>query len=68
MRVKEVIKELVEALKSAQAHLKYCGYGDVWERECAESDGLEPNIEKALENGKEWLDKKSNTVDEPYQV
>ncbi len=25
--------ELLAALKEAQAHLEYCGYGDPWERE-----------------------------------
>ena len=40
--------ELLEALKSAQAHLEYCGYGDKWERECAREDKLSERISKAI--------------------
>lgn len=42
-------KLLMEALIEAQDHLEYCGYGDPWERECAETQGLEGKIERALE-------------------
>lgn len=30
------IEELKELLDDAIWHLEYCGYGDSWERECAE--------------------------------
>jgi hypothetical protein len=39
-------KDLVEALKAAEEHLSYCGYGDSWERECAED--LPEQISAAL--------------------
>ena len=38
--------DLVEALEAAESHLDYCGYGDEWERECAE--GLPEKIASAL--------------------
>lgn len=41
-------KKLFRALTAAQQHLDYCGYGDKWERECAEASGLEEQIKKAL--------------------
>lgn len=44
--VLEVINKLYTALNSAKDHLEYCGYGDSWERECAE--GLEDQIIQAL--------------------
>jgi len=44
----ECIKDLYEGLKAASEHLDYCGYGDEWERECAESQDLQEKIEKAL--------------------
>lgn len=43
---------LVEALQAASDHLDYCGYGDKWERECAQAGGLEAKITKALELAK----------------
>ncbi len=45
----EKIKSLKNALKAAQSHLEYCGYGDKWERECAESSNLSGIIGEALE-------------------
>ena len=48
MTDKEKITLLREALKAAQDHLDYCGYGDSWERECAEIAGLPAQIEKTL--------------------
>ena len=32
----EPAKELYKLLDEAVDHLNYCGYGDSWERECAE--------------------------------
>ena len=47
-RVRHINTSLLEALKAASEHLDYCGYGDKWERECADSQGLPKKIEKAL--------------------
>lgn len=43
------LRKLAEALRDAEAHLDYCGYGDSWERECARDDKLPERIEEALE-------------------
>ena len=45
------IEILLEALKAAQDHLEYCGYGDNYERECALKcdDPLDKKIERAIE-------------------
>ncbi len=40
--------QLLDALRKAQQHLEYCGYGDKWERECATSDKLPELIEAAI--------------------
>ena len=48
---KQVI-ELRDALEAARDHLEYCGYGDAWERECAEARDLSGKIERALESSK----------------
>ena len=48
----EVIAELLDALKAAKEHLEYCGYGDSWERECAEAQGLQEKIEDAIAKAK----------------
>ncbi len=45
----ETIKALVKALEAARDHLDYCGYGDSWERQCAED--LPDEIETALNLG-----------------
>lgn len=42
--------ELRDALEAARDHLEYCGYGDAWERECAEARDLSGKIERALGN------------------
>lgn len=44
----EIINQLADALEQASSHLDYCGYGDAWERECAEAAGLEKTIADAL--------------------
>ena len=36
------------ALRAAEQHLEYCGYGDKWERECAKSAKLPEQIANAL--------------------
>jgi hypothetical protein len=43
-----VICQLKYALQAAQAHLEYCGYGDLWERSIAREQKLEEKIKKAL--------------------
>lgn len=37
-----------DALKIASEHLSYCGYGDKWERECAEAGAIDEQITLAL--------------------
>jgi hypothetical protein len=51
----DVIKELREALTDARDHLQYCGYGDKWERECAQSAKLPQQIQKAIDKADEFL-------------
>lgn len=41
-------KILLEALIKAKEHLEYCGYGDKWERECAEAANLPVVIDIAI--------------------
>lgn len=45
---KKRIEILKAALLAAQQHLEYCGYGDKWERECAQEAKLAEQIENAL--------------------
>ena len=45
----EFTRRLIEALKLAQHHLEYCGWGDPWERECALADGLPETIQGVLD-------------------
>jgi DNA repair exonuclease SbcCD ATPase subunit len=52
------IEELADALKAAHKHLEYCGYGDDWERGCAEVDGLDEQITEALRNYENTLAEK----------
>lgn len=42
-------KQLYEALVDAYSHLDYCGFGDSWERECADAQGLENKIISAIQ-------------------
>lgn len=46
----DISQQLLTALKAASKHLEYCGYGDRWERECADSVGLPDLISTALES------------------
>jgi hypothetical protein len=52
MMLKEKICQIVDALEAASDHLDYCGYGDSWERECAEHQMLPEQISNALATGK----------------
>ncbi len=40
--------ELLEALKQAEAHLEYTGWGDGWERECAREAKLPELVRAAI--------------------
>src|SRR5262249_21154797 len=42
-------RQLLKALKAAKDHLDYCGYGDNWERQCAQAAKLEQTIDAAIE-------------------
>lgn len=42
------LETVVAALRAAQEHLEYCGWGDTWEREAARAAGLPRQIEDAL--------------------
>lgn len=46
--LEKVSAELLAALKAAHAHLDYCGYGDSWERECADASKLDEKITAAI--------------------
>lgn len=37
---KPTYEELQAAFQEAYTHLDYCGFGDMWERECARDSGL----------------------------
>lgn len=52
---KEQLSQILEALKAASDHLDYCGYGDSWERECAQASKLEERVASALKLGQDIL-------------
>jgi hypothetical protein len=52
---KELIRDLYNALDSAKSHLEYCGYGDAWERECAEEQKIPEFVEAVMERAKKFL-------------
>lgn len=45
---KKVLDLLAKALKDSNAHLDYCGWGDRYERECADLEKLPEQNEAAL--------------------
>jgi hypothetical protein len=50
--VKPTYEELVKGLSDAIEHLNYCGWGDRWERECAENLRKElPELLKKAQGG-----------------
>jgi hypothetical protein len=51
----EIIIQLFDALILAQLHLNYCGWGDSWERSCAEEENLPEIIENALGLAREYI-------------
>lgn len=44
----ETLMVVGEALQAAERHLSFCSYGDSYEREAAEAQGLPRKIEEAL--------------------
>lgn len=42
-------EELRLALQEALEHLDYCSWGDAWERECADEDGLRKRLPELLD-------------------
>lgn len=52
-KYKKIAKDLAMALEMAVGHLDYCGYGDSWERECADHHKLPAKLDKALDRAKE---------------
>ena len=43
-----LIEKLYKALDAANDHLEFCGFGDSYERECAEEGKLPETIDQAL--------------------
>lgn len=50
-----LLKNTSVALQNAYEHLEWCGYGDNYERECANAKGLSSELETALEDVSEYL-------------
>ena len=46
--IADTISTLYKALDEAKDHLDFCGYGDSYERECAQESNLERTIDAAL--------------------
>ena len=43
-----VAAEILELLTEAEQHLEYCGYGDNWERECADASKLPERLSTVI--------------------
>lgn len=56
-------KKLVIAFQEAVAHLEYCGYGDAWERECANVDKLPQKFERMVKRTNQILELNNETID-----
>lgn len=50
---KAIAVKLRDALSDAVEHLDYCGYGDKWERECADHAKLPEKLTRVLDETKE---------------
>ena len=50
----DLISQIGDALSDAIDHLEYCGYGDKWERECADYQGLSEKLTNAHEAYKKF--------------
>lgn len=55
---RELIKQLRDALDSSDSHHVFCGWGDVYERECARANALPDRITAALYAANEYLEEK----------
>lgn len=49
-------ESLLAALEDAVSHLEYCGYGDSWERECADDQKLPEKLDNAIERANKILE------------
>lgn len=56
-------KSLVKLFQEAVAHLEYCGYGDAWERECADVDKLPQRLERMVRRTDKILELNNETLD-----
>lgn len=57
MEAQKLIRKLLRALKNAEQHLEYTGYGDSWERECAKDSKLPSKITSAISAGENYFKK-----------
>ena len=53
--LRATLKQTQEALRAAQTHLDFCGWGDRYERECAEATNIVDRIDAALKAADETL-------------
>lgn len=58
MTERRLIKLLRDALKESKEHHVYCGWGDSWERDCANSARLPEKVDEALAKADAYLEKK----------
>lgn len=56
-------KLLVKLFQEAVAHLEYCGYGDDWERECADADNLPKKLERMVKRTDKILELNNEILD-----
>lgn len=49
---RQLAQDLFTLLGEAVAHLDYTGYGDSWERECADASKLPERLDAVLERGR----------------
>lgn len=60
--------DLLAMLIEAEAHLSYCGYGDSWERECAQASKLEERILATIEKQEGIQMTKSKHTSGPWMM
>ena len=53
----KTLKEVVEIAEALRDHLDYCGWGDSWERECAEADNLSGRADAAITKGQAAIER-----------
>lgn len=56
-RLTDLEKQLLKALKGAERHLDWISYGDPYERDCAHKDGLQDEINAAIEAARKIKEK-----------